>query len=315
MLNTNMALNSYNIDLFSRQIGAIGTEAMTKLMELNILVIGASATGQECVKCLSLAGVKSLHIYDKTRYTKQSTADLYFRGGTPTLGENNVKFANELNPNCNSIVVNNISTEYMLQNNIGCLIVTNIFDTIHRSRIFKLEKECMKNNIKFILGVVIGLEGYIFSNFGKHTIQDKDGEPYECVYVEDYKQADNTIVLNIEKMNKNLISPKGALIAKGNKCSVDVVKSTLTSVTILYRETIFDFLEKNNNIRYSEEKEVISKNYKPIDEMSDTGYQYISLETSFPDEKADLAFNTIRNTITNKYTNGVYYNCIQHERL
>ena len=40
-----------------------------------------------------------------------------------------------------------------------------------------IDNFCYKENIKFILGINYQLEGYIFSNFGNHSIIDKDGEP------------------------------------------------------------------------------------------------------------------------------------------
>ena len=51
-------------NLYSRQIGTFGLEAMGKLMKLKVLIIGMRGLGVETAKNLILAGPKSVTLYD-----------------------------------------------------------------------------------------------------------------------------------------------------------------------------------------------------------------------------------------------------------
>ena len=53
-----------DLNLYSRQIGTFGIEAMGKLIKLNVLIIGLRGTGVETAKNLILAGHKSVTLYD-----------------------------------------------------------------------------------------------------------------------------------------------------------------------------------------------------------------------------------------------------------
>ena len=53
-------------NLYSRQIGTFGLEAMGKLMKLKVLIVGMRGLGVETAKNLILAGPKSVTLYDPT---------------------------------------------------------------------------------------------------------------------------------------------------------------------------------------------------------------------------------------------------------
>ena len=52
------------MDLYSRQIGAFGLEAMLKLVKMKVLIIGVKGVGIECAKNTTLAGVHTMGLYD-----------------------------------------------------------------------------------------------------------------------------------------------------------------------------------------------------------------------------------------------------------
>ena len=52
------------MDLYSRQIGAFGLEAMLKLVKMKVLIIGLKGVGIECAKNTTLAGVHTMGLYD-----------------------------------------------------------------------------------------------------------------------------------------------------------------------------------------------------------------------------------------------------------
>ena len=68
-----------------------------------------------------------------------------------------------------------------------------------------IDNFCYKENIKFILGINYQLEGYIFSNFGNHSIIDKDGEPCVSGFVEEYNVKGDKIVIQVEKFSRSIV--------------------------------------------------------------------------------------------------------------
>jgi len=56
-------------NLYSRQIGTFGMEAMGKLIKMNVLIVGLRGTGVETAKNLILAGPKSVTLYDPNPVT------------------------------------------------------------------------------------------------------------------------------------------------------------------------------------------------------------------------------------------------------
>lgn len=57
-------------NLYSRQIGAYGVEMMTKLVKMEVLIIGLSGVGLETAKNLILSGPKSVTIWDNRTVTE-----------------------------------------------------------------------------------------------------------------------------------------------------------------------------------------------------------------------------------------------------
>jgi ubiquitin-activating enzyme E1 len=55
-----------DMDLYSRQIGTFGMEAMGKLMQLKTLIVGMRGLGVETAKNLILAGPATVTLYDPT---------------------------------------------------------------------------------------------------------------------------------------------------------------------------------------------------------------------------------------------------------
>ena len=67
--------------LYSRQVGTIGKNAMSKLLKLKILVIGCDTIGVECIKSLSLMGVNKLYLYDNTIYNNKYYGRIIYKTG------------------------------------------------------------------------------------------------------------------------------------------------------------------------------------------------------------------------------------------
>ena len=155
-----------------------------------------------------------------------------------------------------------------------------------------IDKFCSKNNIKFIMGLKLELEGYIFSNFGKHCVIDKDGEPCVSGFVENHIVESDKIIINIEKLDTNILSTKGKLIGK-EEININVKDSSLTSITVDYSDKLKTFLESNNTVKFIETKEIIYKTYKNFTDKNVDEYTYLSDTTSFPNNNDEI--NTFLN--------------------
>ena len=292
-------------DLYSRQIGAIGLESMIKLQKLDVLLIGANATGLECAKCLALQGIRSIHVYDNNSTNKLNTIDLYYNKKTESnkLSENCINLVRELNSNVDANIINNLSYEYIIKSNIQVVILTKLLKDVSLG-ILKMEKFCIDNNIRFILGISGGLEGYVFSNFGNHTIIDKDAESCESGYVENYNINDNIITINIEKLKKNINSNTVILDNNSKILELQVLSSNLTSINVKYSKDIELFLKNNNSIRCIEKKDVIYKKYKSISEIvKKNNYTYISANNIFTSGKSDILYKRFTDLILCKKNN------------
>ena len=53
-----------DMNLYSRQVGVFGLEAMGKLITLDVLIIGLKGVGVEAAKNLILAGPRSVTLFD-----------------------------------------------------------------------------------------------------------------------------------------------------------------------------------------------------------------------------------------------------------
>lgn len=59
-----LSSNAAFMDKYSRQIGAFGMEAMSKLIQLKVLIVGLKGVGVETAKNLILAGPGAVTLWD-----------------------------------------------------------------------------------------------------------------------------------------------------------------------------------------------------------------------------------------------------------
>lgn len=177
-MSDNMQIDSplQEIDegLYSRQLYVLGKEAMLKMQNANVLVIGLNGLGVEIAKNIALAGVKSLSLYDPNPVQIQDLSTQFFLSesdiGQPRDQVSAVKLR-ELNAYVPISVVDNIKEETLLK--FKCIVTTNI----------SLEEQIIinqithANDIGYMNADVRGLFGQIFVDFGdKFTIVDQTGE-------------------------------------------------------------------------------------------------------------------------------------------
>lgn len=177
-------------NLYSRQIGAYGVEAMTKLIKLRVLVVGMSGLGLETTKNLILAGPKSVTLFDKRQVSKADLEYNYYlkeedlenkesRAGllAKSLSElNSYVDVNELDmPDLKSINDKQVLERFDL------VIICDVYD---REEVNSLNKSLRSMNKGIINAGCLGLMGYVMVDFGDaHKIFDKNGENTKQVLI------------------------------------------------------------------------------------------------------------------------------------
>ena len=194
-----MNSNSQTIDtnLFSRQIGAIGTDSTKKLLNLKICFIGCDTIAIECMKCLCLMGVNKFSIYDPTNISLKYSARLinYTAFSGTNLSEYAAAFIKNLNSNATvdflirykipeQLQTSRISIAEVEKNfeNFGipdCIIYTNEL----LMPFLSVQALTRHLNIKLLSGFNNGLLGYLFVDFNNHVSYDPDGEIIESSFI------------------------------------------------------------------------------------------------------------------------------------
>ena len=188
-------------NLYSRQIGTYGEEAMNKILQLNILILGMKGLGIEVAKNIILTGPLRVIIYDPDIIQLKDLGSNYYLKdeyiNQSRLDESCINRLSKLNP-YTKVEILTINSEEDFYKKINELELNVIVQTEIKSEkeIIKLDEYCRDHNIKFIYGAALGLFGFIFSDFGKeHKIFDNNG-----------KEPKKFLCKNITNSNKATIS-------------------------------------------------------------------------------------------------------------
>lgn len=161
-------------DLYSRQLYVLGRDAMKKMQESKILIIGLGGLGEEIAKNVILAGVKSVTLFDETLATMNDMSSKFYLQesdiGKPRAHISLPKLA-ELNPYVEVDILESFTVEKAKEFTV--VVVTeqslsfkqNLNDYLHAS------------GVKFISADTAGLFGNIFTDFGENfVVVDHNGE-------------------------------------------------------------------------------------------------------------------------------------------
>ena len=164
-------------NLYSRQIGTFGMEAMGKLIKMNVLIVGLRGLGVETAKNLILAGPKSVTLYDPTLVNiGDLSSNFYLKEdhvGKVTRAEASYGKLKELNPYVNVSVASTLTLEEHANFHVVAYteILTNIDEMI------KVDEFCRDHKVGFILSQTYGPQGFTFVDYGvDFNINDANGE-------------------------------------------------------------------------------------------------------------------------------------------
>lgn len=189
---------AFNENLYSRQIGVFGAEAMGKLVKLRVFLQGLKGVGIETAKNLILAGPKSVTLFDQELVKASDLGSNFYLSeadiGVHTRSEASLKELTNLNE---YVQVKHYTGEVNLDflADFDVVVFTDCYD---KEYLLKVDNFCRSREkpIGFIWSGALGLFGWTFVDFGDaHMVFDKDGE--ECL---------STIVTSISQDEKGIVT-------------------------------------------------------------------------------------------------------------
>ena len=196
-------------NLYSRQIGTIGMEAMKKLIKLKILIVGLRGLGIEIAKNIILAGPNKVSIFDPEFVNINDLGSNFYLTNEDIKNKRRrdeacIKKLSELNSYVECDIMEGIDIFSKIKD-YNVLVITEI---MNKEKLFIFNEECRKKKIGFIYAANIGITGFCFVDFGEHTIIDKNGEENKTFII---KKISNNGEIFIDKtvVNKNFNITKG----------------------------------------------------------------------------------------------------------
>lgn len=196
-----------DINLYSRQLGSIGTEAMLKFSKMEILILGLRGLGVEILKDLILEGPKRVDIYDPNFITINDL-NSNFLVTKNEVGKRRDNIIIEkikgLNPNVESKILNKNNKDnennYISELSFICDNIKNynliiISEFVSKTTITQINTQCKKNNKALIYACVMGLCGFLFNYFGNEHIITSPYERDDNLYpIKKIKKGEKTII-------------------------------------------------------------------------------------------------------------------------
>lgn len=177
-----------------RQKAAFGGDTISRLKDLNVLIVGCQGVGVETAKNLILSNIGGCLVHDPAvckiadRGTNFYITDQHIAEGK-THAEASIDELKTLNPFCRVDVCTEDLTDAFLTNSnilnthrgLAAVVVTKL---LPKADLFRINATCRANNIAFLLAANHGVTCSLFSDFGPaHEIQDATGEPTRTLAV------------------------------------------------------------------------------------------------------------------------------------
>lgn len=201
-------MNEAQKKLYSREICSLGYSTINKLSKLKIIIYGMRGLGIEVAKNIIISGPYSVTIFDKKIVSLQDLgSNFYLR--EEDIGKRRDIVLLERIKKLNVYVKVNVLGVNENSDNLDKILIKSILDydviviteMLPKNQLIEIDELCRNNKKAFIYGLITGLAGFIFSDFGKeHIIYDKNGKKCKTYYCK-----------NIEKSNKGLVSIDNSL--------------------------------------------------------------------------------------------------------
>lgn len=177
--------------LYSRQLYVLGREAMQRMSQSNVLVIGVKGLGVEIAKNVALAGVKSISVYDPNPVKIEDLSSQFFLSESD-IGKSRAEVTVPKLMELNSYVPISVVNDELNEETLGKFQVIVMTEGSLEQQV-KINEFTHKNDIKFISTDIKGLFGKVFVDFGeKFTVFDPTGEEPQSGIISSI-EADGTV--------------------------------------------------------------------------------------------------------------------------
>lgn len=263
-------------NLYSRQIGAFGVEAMVKLIKLRVLVTGMNGLGIESAKNLILAGPKAVSLWDPTKVTDADYEfNYYLKPEHINSGLNRAESVAKPMAELNSYVDVNVLdlpnfddlSDPKILDNFDLVILCDM-QPLHKVK--KLNQVLRDMGKGLICAGTVGLLGYVIVDFGdNHKVFDKNGEQNKQVLISSIDE-EGCVTTQEDKRHD---FEEGDLVKFTEVIGMEGVNNTVFKITKVPTPFTFiiDELKGANFGNYErngiaeEVKELIIVSHKPIE--------------------------------------------------
>ncbi|CAM9851397.1 unnamed protein product, partial [Ectocarpus sp. 12 AP-2014] len=167
--------NAAFMDKYSRQIGAFGLEAMSKLMNLKVLIVGLKGLGVETAKNLILAGPGVVSLCDDEPVAMPDLGANFFLTEAD-VGKPRASCVASKLQELNSMVTVKVVSGGLTEETVGSHGVV-VMCGRSGAEVAKWDAFCHENGSIFISAGTMGAFGFVFSDFGKaFSVRDVTGE-------------------------------------------------------------------------------------------------------------------------------------------
>lgn len=247
--------------LYSRQLYAIGKDAMHNMSKSKVFISGMSGLGVEIAKCVILSGVNTVNINDSEDVSNRDLASNYYlTGETGNRADAVVKQLSQLNPYVRVTVSREVVLGETLLSQYGVVVICDADLGVAKV----INNICRKHSIKFIYAQTFGLMGFVFCDFGDtFVVNDADGE-----------QIKDGHLISVE--NGAFVADKIHDLVKGDK--VKIICNGIEHITMLdkvvdkYRFIVKPIEGLNiidgilSNVTYTHIKQPVTFSFKTLEE-------------------------------------------------
>lgn len=169
--------DSIDESLYSRQLYVLGREAMQRMSQSNVLIVGLQGLGLEIAKNVCLAGVKSISLFDPHPATIHDLSSQYFITADD-IGKSRAAVSAPRLAELNQYVpISVVDGQELSEDEIVKYQVVVMTGDDNLETLVKINSLTHQKDIKFIYASSRGLFGSVFVDFGeKFTVVDPTGE-------------------------------------------------------------------------------------------------------------------------------------------
>lgn len=191
----------------SRVVLALGNEALSKMKDFSVGVIGLSPTSTEAIKNLVLTGVETIEVKDSKEITNFDLGSNFFVRESDLAEQRIDKILprlSDLNPNCK--LTGNaepVTDEWLLR--FKSIILGELRPFSEISHISEL---CHTHGIQFIFAASIGPNGVLFEDFGDSFIcNNTNGQAPLVIHVSNIRRNKESTIVFADKSDEDVKIP------------------------------------------------------------------------------------------------------------